>query len=288
MSGIRKLFRLHHWTKNILIFVAPVLALEPLPLDLIFDLILSFFALSFAASAGYIVNDVLDKTRDLSHSVNRLRPIPQGEVSTKFAMYLALASFAMSVVFATLVSAEALLLTGAYLLLSILYSSLSKSVQIFDIFHLSVLYVFRLFFGSVISGVELSEIFTVFAFFAFFGLASVKRSASVQSQIAHPQLAPYNRTYEAKDVPVVNQMAIASATISTALLAVFFIDSSSINFFSFASLASYFFLCLFLWSRVSRGKLGSDPIRFVITSPATLAVMALMFTGYILSELMVA
>ena len=66
MINILKLIRVEQWTKNLLIFVVPILA-NQLELETFNKLIQIFFGFSLIASSGYILNDIQDLDSDRQH-----------------------------------------------------------------------------------------------------------------------------------------------------------------------------------------------------------------------------
>ena len=70
MEGFKtllKVFRVHHWIKNFLLFIPLITAHKLYDLDLIFLLCLAFISFSFCASSIYIINDIFDISNDSQH-----------------------------------------------------------------------------------------------------------------------------------------------------------------------------------------------------------------------------
>ncbi|MDR0823443.1 MAG: hypothetical protein LBN20_06680, partial [Endomicrobium sp.] len=55
-----KLFRIHHWLKNALVFAPLIFAVKLFDFDLFIKTFLGFISFSLIASAVYIINDILD------------------------------------------------------------------------------------------------------------------------------------------------------------------------------------------------------------------------------------
>ena len=81
-----KLLHVHQWSKNALVFVAPLSAhlhdLRSIALSS-----LAFCAFSLAAASIYIVNDLVDIEADRKHRTKRLRPLAAGTVPPDQAMF---------------------------------------------------------------------------------------------------------------------------------------------------------------------------------------------------------
>lgn len=86
MRGLLKAMRPHQWTKNVLLFVPIALSHEFLNAQMLVAGMLAFFAFSFAASAVYIVNDLLDLSADRGHRTKCQRPFASGLVPIRKAL----------------------------------------------------------------------------------------------------------------------------------------------------------------------------------------------------------
>ena len=87
-----KALRPHQWSKNSLVFVPLVLAHKISDVSLVLQAVAGFFAFSFAASALYILNDLLDLEADRNHPRKKRRPFASGALSipTGFVLMLGL------------------------------------------------------------------------------------------------------------------------------------------------------------------------------------------------------
>src|SRR5437868_4277788 len=70
-----------HWLKNILIFMPLLFAQELFVLTNVKHSLWAFLALCAAASSIYLINDLIDKKSDSHHTLKKIRPIANGEVS---------------------------------------------------------------------------------------------------------------------------------------------------------------------------------------------------------------
>jgi len=81
--------RVHHWVKNILIFI-PILASHKINSENLVLTSFMFFSFSLIASAGYIFNDLIDIKSDRKHPGKKFRPIARGIISKQKALFIAL------------------------------------------------------------------------------------------------------------------------------------------------------------------------------------------------------
>lgn len=80
-----KIARPDHWFKNVFMVLGIVLAffIEP---ELVrdgwyFDSLLGLVATSFVASSNYVLNEILDSSKDAFHPTKKKRPIPSGQIN---------------------------------------------------------------------------------------------------------------------------------------------------------------------------------------------------------------
>ena len=102
MEGFKtllKVFRVHHWIKNFLLFIPLITAHKLYDLDLIFLLCLAFISFSFCASSIYIINDIFDISNDSQHPKKKQRPFASKEISIKKGIFLASFSLIISFIF---------------------------------------------------------------------------------------------------------------------------------------------------------------------------------------------
>jgi 4-hydroxybenzoate polyprenyltransferase len=71
--------RLHHWLKNCLLFVPPIITHAVSSSNLL-NLCVGFVAFGCASSANYLMNDRLDKEHDRQDSAKRKRPHAAGHL----------------------------------------------------------------------------------------------------------------------------------------------------------------------------------------------------------------
>src|SRR5262245_3349204 len=114
--------RVHHWVKNLLVFVPVLTAHELGNRAALRAALLAFLAMSLCASAIYIVNDVYDLEADRQHPEKRRRPLAAGEVSVAAALGLAIPLIAIGATVALAVSVLVLELVGLYVAISLAYS----------------------------------------------------------------------------------------------------------------------------------------------------------------------
>jgi len=81
-----------HWVKNFALFGALLLTGTLFEKGLFKDVLLAFISFSFATSATYIFNDIMDAKADILHPVKKNRPVSSGKLPVIIAI-LELLSF---------------------------------------------------------------------------------------------------------------------------------------------------------------------------------------------------
>lgn len=163
------------WTKNLLIFAAPVFAEKFLDLQAIWMSILAFFCFSFTASTVYIINDVMDVEKDRLHPEKSKRPIASRALGIRtailFGMILLIFSFAVSFWLHPLY----LVILLFYFVVNVLYSICLKHMVIIDVMIIALGFVLRGFSGAVVVEVKMTSWFILCTMLLALFLALSKR-----------------------------------------------------------------------------------------------------------------
>src|ERR1019366_5520053 len=189
-----KAIRLHQWAKNVLIFL-PILLAHVRAVGPMVASLLAFLSFGLAASATYIVNDLLDLESDRHHPRKRRRPFAAGGLSPLAGVATIVVFSAMSLILALLLprvlvslSPQLALVTPLkflewlviYVISTTAYSLRLKRMVLVDVIVLSGLYTIRIIAGSAATGVPVSEWLAAFSIFFFLSLAFVKRFAELE------------------------------------------------------------------------------------------------------------
>lgn len=169
------------WTKNLFV-LAPLLFGKALTRPEVAGRTLAAFAgFCAAASALYLVNDVLDRQADASHPVKRLRPVASGEVGVVTALAAAALLLGTALLVLGLAAAAALPWVGLYVVVTLAYSLGLKSVPLFDVFVIASGFVLRVLAGSAASAVKPSHWLLLCTFFLALFLALSKRRGEISN-----------------------------------------------------------------------------------------------------------
>jgi 4-hydroxybenzoate polyprenyltransferase/phosphoserine phosphatase len=281
--------RLHQWAKNVLIFL-PVLLAHVHSAGPNVAALLAFFSFGLAASATYIVNDLLDLEADRHHPRKRRRPFAAGDLSPFIGVATIVTFAALSLAIAILLPHVLMALSPRflrngqgtflgwliiYVISTTAYSLRLKRMVLVDVIVLSGLYTIRILAGSAASGVPVSPWLAAFSIFFFLSLAFVKRFSELESlrlrNEASGIVAVKGRGYRISDLEQLRSFGTSSgyASVLVFLLYVGNLDAAAklyVHTTRLWLLVPVLLLWLSrLWLQASRGELHEDPVVYAVT-----------------------
>lgn len=156
-----KILRLEQWTKNLVILLPPLFA-NKIELLLEPNLLIIFLGFSILASSTYIYNDLKDLDQDRLHPTKKKRPLPKGDISVNYAKKYGLVLYILGFSLVYIVNNSAIIFVLAYSLITVLYSEFFKYKKYFDFFFITILFGVRLFLGSYVTGIALTNTLSLF------------------------------------------------------------------------------------------------------------------------------
>src|SRR5205814_10664015 len=115
----RKVFRVHQWPKNLLLFVPVISGHKLHELDILLRLALGLIAFCLCASSGYIINDIHDLEADRAHRTKRFRCLAAGQVPIRVGLIWSLVLFAAGSACALFLPRMFTVYLGVYFLTSV-------------------------------------------------------------------------------------------------------------------------------------------------------------------------
>ena len=205
MKNYLKLMRVHHYLKNVLIFLPLVFSQNLFDLTLLKKTILGFFAFSILSSIVYIVNDIQDVEKDRKHPTKCKRPIASGAVSVKEAYILAVVIAVIGITLNYFACGVNLLGWGFVLLyvgLNFAYSMGLKNLPIIDITILVSGFLIRVLYGSAVTAIEVSNwlYLTVISMSFYLGLGKRRNELDAQGSKSRKVLKFYNHDFLDKNM----------------------------------------------------------------------------------------
>lgn len=219
------LFKIHHWIKNLIIFL-PVLVGHSFFTINFFECIIYFLIISLLSSIIYFLNNINDyeediKNKKLSYSLN---------LNIKNTYYfLSIISFLLLITFSYFISQKIFVVCLFYFLLSISYNFYLKKKKYLDIFILSLFHILRIIFGSLAFKVSLSVYFILFCSAIFLMIGSNKRLVEIDK-------AYTNRPYDEKDRRKIQLMQIFFGFFAVLIFLLYTIDPTKNQFFIYKEL----------------------------------------------------
>ena len=183
MKNIVILLRPQQWLKNGFIFIPLFFDHKLMDWYCLCSAILAFFAYSFAASAIYCLNDLIDVDADRKHPKKCKRPIAAGVITKVQALLLVALCLCVAFAIASMLDSYAqwkvMGILGVYIIMNIAYCLKLKQMAIVDVFIISVGFVLRIFVGGFATGVVLSQWIVLMTFLLALFLAFAKRRDDV-------------------------------------------------------------------------------------------------------------
>ena len=175
-----RLLRPSDWVKNVFVFAALIFGGQITNLRAVELSLVAFAAFCLAASAGYVLNDMLDRDRDRLHPTKKYRPIASGEINLPTAAIMSIALLvASAVVSIAFLPQKFQLALSAYLVLTIFYSLFLKHRMILDVLIIAVLFVLRAVAGAYAIEIMVSNWLLVCTFMLCLFLGFGKRRCEI-------------------------------------------------------------------------------------------------------------
>lgn len=274
--------RAYQWVKNLLIFVPLLTSHSFSSLNLIIQDLKAFISFSLIASAGYLINDLLDLNSDRSHPTKRYRPLASGELRILSATILIFIFLAGGLFIASGIGLLFLTILLLYFITSITYSLFIKRIALYDVFVLALLYSLRIFAGGIVIDVSLSFWLIAFSTFIFLSLAFIKRySELIQIDNNESSLKSRGRQYSLVDINLLQIMGIVSGFMSAIVFSLYINSSEVVKLYKNPNLLwgmslLFLFWISRMWLMTVRGKMTDDPIIFAIKDKTSYFIFLLL------------
>jgi 4-hydroxybenzoate polyprenyltransferase len=283
--------RPHQWIKNLLVFVPLVLAHELAHAQKVSTAIVAFVCFGLCASAGYVINDLLDLSADRQHPVKRHRPLASGAVplpaGAAIAFALAVAGLAGSI--AVGLSRTFLGFLACYLGLTICYSVYVKRKLLLDVLLLAGLYTLRILAGGEAVQVPVSTWLGAFSMFMFLSLAFVKRYTELKLVLSTGGRAARGRNYRVEELDLIASCGTASGFLAVLVMALYITSDEVERHYS--STGALWLICpillywvLRIWFLARRGEVEGDPVAFAVRDRNSILVGTLTLLLFVLAS----
>lgn len=270
--------RPHQWIKNVLVFV-PLIAAHETGGAAWLAAAGTAAAFCACASAGYVLNDLLDLPHDRRHPRKRWRALAAGRVPPRTLAVVAGALAPAGCALAFAVAPEAGLAALCYLAVNAAYTLYLKRVLFLDVMALAALYTARVVAGAAAVAVPVSPWLGAFSLLIFVALAAVKRQRELYPPAAAGAPAAPGRAYRAEDYPVLATLGAASGFAAVVVLALYVqsptvsarYDRPSLLWLTCPLLVYWLGRLLLL---ANRGGVDDDPVAFALRDRASWITVA--------------
>ncbi|OGG00724.1 hypothetical protein A2153_00340 [Candidatus Gottesmanbacteria bacterium RBG_16_38_7b] len=185
--------RPNQWIKNLVLFTAIIFTGELFNPYYFWMTTIGFFIFCALSSSSYLFNDIIDLKFDRLHPLKKNRPLASGVLPVNRAAEMAFLLGFFGLIAALIISLSFFGVSLLFILLHIFYSLLFKKHAVFDIFGISLSFIFRAYAGEVLTGFHLPFwLFLTILFVALF-VAATKRHAELlrQGEKTRPALFQY-------------------------------------------------------------------------------------------------
>jgi 4-hydroxybenzoate polyprenyltransferase len=285
---LARALRVHQWSKNVLLFAPLLLSHRFTDVERVTSGVLAVTAFCLAASAVYLVNDVLDLEGDRQHPQKRLRPLASGLLSIPTALVIAGVAMAASVMLSlALVSGRFSAMLLLYVATTMAYSFWLKRVAVLDVLLLAGLYTLRVVAGAIATDVRVSPWFLAFSLFFFLSLAFLKRYTELA--LARTTERPHRflsaRGYAVDDLDLIRSIGPTSGYLAVAVLALYIASPEVHVLYHEPGILWLVGPVLLYWiTRVwllaHRGQMHGDPVVFALADRPSWMLVGV--TGFIL------
>ncbi len=171
--------RPHQWTKNLLVFAAPLFDFS-LGGQTLVNSVLAFILFCLASSSFYLINDIMDVEVDRRHPVKCKRSLAAGLVSIPFAWTMAVIFLSSALILGWLQSPALGITLLVYALLQVAYNLQLKHAPIADIITIALGFILRAYAGAAATDIIPSPWFLLCTAMLALFIAIEKRKAEVR------------------------------------------------------------------------------------------------------------
>lgn len=265
-----KMLRVHQWLKNALVFAPAILAHEVTNPTVMLDSFLGFLAFCAAASAIYILNDIIDLPLDRQHATKRNRPFANGTLSIPFGLTVSAGLMLLALAICFLLPPIFALVIGLYAVTTTAYSFAIKRMLLVDVLCLAGLYTLRIIGGKAAATLPLSFWLIAFSMFFFLSLALVKRYVELQTSKTSERDRIAGRGYRPEDLSIIGQAGISSAFTAALVLSLYIQSQEVIGYYSspwliWPLVPIVLYITVRIWVLAYRREMHDDPVVFIAT-----------------------
>lgn len=230
---IIQLIRPDQWLKNLFIFLPLFFGHALLNPSAWRAAIIAFFVFCMASSGVYCLNDIWDVEADRQHPKKCKRPIASGDVSKAGGIVLMLICWAISfglIALDTFVFGNhnfGVWIVLSYIVMNLFYTMGLKNQSVVDVFIIAVGFVFRVWYGGVVTGIFTSKWIISMTFLLTLFLALAKRRDDVL--IFEETGVKARKNVERYNLDFLNQAITIVASITMVCYMMYTVSDAAVN-----------------------------------------------------------
>jgi 4-hydroxybenzoate polyprenyltransferase len=288
LSAWAKALRLEHWSKNVLVFVAPILAHQVASPGTLAQALLLFLLMGLLASATYVLNDLFDLAADRVHPAKRHRSFAAGEIPVRDGIAAAGGLVGAALALSLALPAGCTVALAAYLVVTLAYSFVLKRLPVVDVIVLAGLFTLRIVAGGFLVPDRVSPWLLTFSMLFFLGLAVVKRYAELERVARDGGETFGSRGYTAKDLPLLLSTGVSSSLGAIVIFTIYLINDQYPRAIYghpqvlWAMMPILLLWTLRVWHLAVHGRMNEDPVVFALKDRVSLwlgALVAIVLIG---------
>lgn len=281
------LIRPQQWIKNGFVLIPMFFGGRLLNADDAIASVVTFFAFSFAASAVYCFNDIVDVDADRRHPVKCHRPIASGAVSvpTAYALMAVLALLsALLLFFLPQRAGETAGIVAFYFLLNMAYCIWLKRHAIIDVCTVAFGFVLRILAGGMACDVAVSNWLVLMTFLLALFLSFAKRRDDVLRMNETGE--PPRRNTIRYNITFVNQAITVTGTVTLVCYIMYTVSPEVVSRFHapYLYLTSIFVLVgLLRYMQLTVvDEVSGDPTKILLRDRFTQAIVVAWIMAFLL------
>ncbi len=264
------LFKIHHWVKNFSIFL-PVFAANSLNFFYFNQYIIHFVIFSIASSIVYFFNNIYDYEKDLQ---NKKLNYSFNIYKKKNYYIYGTISFFLLLIFLSYFNSKISSIIICYIGLSILYNLFLKKIKYIDILTIASFHLIRIYYGSVVFEIEITNYFFIFCLSVFLMIGSNKRLYEIDHDFV-------NRPYNQIDNKILKFLQLIFGLVSIITFLLYILDTSNNIVFQniYLSILNLFLLIFIIinYLYIQKNKV-QDVVIFIYSNKLNLVLVLLFFS----------
>jgi len=265
-----RLLRPVHWVKNVFVFAALVFSRQLFgPLDealiALGKVLGAFCSFSLAASAMYVLNDIVARHADSVHPERRARPLAAGRVSVNAAVIVGFCCAALALGGSLLLSRALATIVLGYMVLIGLYSLVFKRVMILDCVVIALGFCLRAMAGAAVIDVFISPWLVICTFALCLFLAFSKRRGEI-AQLQENSEA-FRKTLGEYTPELLVHMVDVTSVLAVICFLMYAMADQTRELFGTNNLVyttPLVLYCIFRFSALTQKGVYSDPVRLIL------------------------